>query len=360
MSLGTQVAPLSSGVVYNRDEFAGTPHQQVSFFEDPETGLKAIIALHSTALGPALGGTRFYPYTDEYSAVTDVLRLSRGMTYKAAVAGLPLGGGKAVIIGDPRSVKSDALLESYGRFVDGFGGRYITAGDVGTTADDMDVVGRTTQHVVARNTAAGGSGDSAPLTALGVFCAIRGASAHVWGAESLSGKVVGVEGAGKVGHHLIQLLLADGARVIASDIATDAVERLRETHPAVEIVNEVKSTTLDVYAPCALGGTVTESSARSLGATIVCGAANNQLATPAAGSVLRDRGIVWVPDFVANAGGLIQVAGELAGDDESAVRASVEDIYATVRSLLETSEVLDMSTNDAALALAVDRLGRAQ
>ncbi|RZL83017.1 MAG: Glu/Leu/Phe/Val dehydrogenase [Rhodococcus sp. (in: high G+C Gram-positive bacteria)] len=360
LSSATTQYELPAGVVFSRDEFADAPHQQVAFFQDQETGLRAIIAVHSTNLGPALGGTRFYPYLDEYAAVTDVLRLSRGMTYKAAVAGLPLGGGKAVIIGDPHTVKSEALLEAYGRVVEGFEGRYITAGDVGTTADDMDVVGRETKHVVARNAASGGSGDSAPLTALGVFHAILAAAEHVWGSGDLAGRTVGVEGVGKVGRQLIGLLLDAGAQVVASDISPAALDQVRDRFPSVNAVTDVLAQALDVYAPCAMGATITEASVGDLSASIVCGAANNQLATPGAETILHGRGITWVPDYVANAGGLIQVAGELAGATPDTVHGDVENIATTVRTVLESAHARGITTGTAAFEIAAARVGAAR
>ncbi|MDV8020093.1 Glu/Leu/Phe/Val family dehydrogenase [Rhodococcus sp. IEGM 1330] len=354
----TDTAPASG--VFDRSDFAdAAPHEQVVFCQDPATGLKAIIGIHSTTLGPALGGTRFFPYGNEQAALTDALRLSRGMTYKAAVAGLQLGGGKAVLIGDPARVKTPALLEAYGRFVDTLGGRYITAGDVGTTSDDMDVIGRSTKHVVARTPAAGGSGDSAPLTARGVFHSILAAAESVWGSKELSGRRVGVEGTGKVGYNLIALLAEAGATITASDVNPAAVRRVSADFPGVTVAETVIDKDIDIYAPCAMGATLTDTTARILDAAVVCGAANNQLAQPGVEELLRDRGIVWVPDFVANSGGLIQVAGEIENKPRHAVVKQVEQVGATVTRILAHQHDRGLLAGQAADAIVRERLGAA-
>ncbi|MFF0282529.1 Glu/Leu/Phe/Val dehydrogenase [Rhodococcus aetherivorans] len=335
------------------------PHEQVVFCQDAATGLRAIVAIHSTALGPALGGTRFYPYADEVRALEDVLRLSWGMTYKAAVAGVNLGGGKAVILGDPATDKSEALLAAYGRFVESLGGRYITAADVGTHAGDLDVIGRQTSHAVGRTPAAGGSGDSSPLTALGVFQAMRAGAEHVWGTTTLAGRTVGVEGLGKVGYELVGLLTADGADVVVSDVNPVALARVAAEFPAARVADGVVAAPLDVYAPCALGGTLTPSTAGVLGARLVCGAANNQLARPEVEDILRDRGITWVPDYVANAGGLIQVAGEVDGSDPTVVRSRVDAIFDRTAEIFEMSRTLDIGPGAAANRVAERRIDAA-
>lgn len=318
--------------------------------------MKAIIAIHSTKLGPALGGTRFFPYLDEQAALTDVLRLSRGMTYKAAAAGLHLGGGKAVLIGDPVRDKSPAALEAYGRFVETLNGRYITAGDVGTTSDDMDIIGRATEHVVARTPAAGGSGDSAPLTALGVFHSIVSAAETVWGSTDLSGRRVGVEGAGKVGSNLIALLLQAGAAVTVSDVNPAATARVKSDYPAVSTAGTVIDKDIEIYAPCAMGATLTDSTARLLDAAVVCGAANNQLANPTVERTLWDRGVVWVPDFVSNSGGLIQVAGEIERRPRNEVTEQVRRIGATVTKILQRQQDQGILAGRAADAIVRERL----
>ena len=299
--------------VFDRtDHLKDAGHEQVVFCQDRESGLKAIIAVYSTALGPALGGTRFYPYATEADALEDVLKLSRAMAYKASCAGLDLGGGKAVIIGDPSTDKSEALLRAYGRFVESLAGRYYTACDVGTYVQDMDVVARESRYVTGRSPENGGAGDSAVLTAFGVYQAMRAAAEHTWGTPSLDGRRVGVEGVGKVGSHLVGHLLEDGASVVVSDVNAGAVERLRTTHPQVEAVDVAALPTLpmDVYAPCALGGSLSDELVPQLQAAVVCGAANNQLEHPGIESTLASRGILYTPDYLANAGGLVQVADE--------------------------------------------------
>lgn len=362
MSTSTVIRPVedtTSGVFGRSRRLSDRPHEQVVFCEDAATGLRAIIAIHSTALGPALGGTRFYPYADERQALDDVLRLSRGMTYKAAVSGVHLGGGKAVIIGDPAVDKTDALLAAYGRFVDSLGGRYITAADVGTHAADLDVVGRHTGHAVGRTVASGGSGDSSPLTALGVFQAMRAAAENIWGTPHLEGRVVGVEGLGKVGYALVGLLAADGARVVVSDVDPAAVGRVASDFPDVRVAGNVAETSLDVYAPCALGGTLSPATARSLDARLVCGAANNQLTVPEVETTLGERGITWVPDYVANAGGLIQVAGEVDGFDPAVVRSDVESIFERTAEIFEMARILGTGLGAAADRIAEQRIDAA-
>ncbi|WP_418345027.1 Glu/Leu/Phe/Val family dehydrogenase [Rhodococcus pyridinivorans] len=348
----------SDGVFGRSARLTDRPHEQVVFHHDAATGLRAIVAIHSTALGPALGGTRFYPYADEMSALEDVLRLSWGMTYKAAVSGVNLGGGKAVIIGDPKMDKNDELLAAYGRFVDSLGGRYITAADVGTRAEDLDVVGRHTAHAVGRTVAAGGSGDSSPLTALGVFQAMRAGARTVWGETTLAGRTVGVEGLGKVGYELVKLLVADGAEVIVSDVNPAAVARVVDEFPA-QVTDNVVASSADVYAPCALGGTLTSITAAHLDARLVCGAANNQLAQPEVEGLLGKRGIVWVPDYVANAGGLIQVAGEVDGSAADVVRTRVESIFERTAEIFDVSSTLGVTPGAAANRIAERRIDTA-
>ena len=300
------------GVFDRTDELAGAGHEQVVFCQDPASGLRAIIAIWSTALGPALGGTRFHPYASEDEALTDVLKLSRAMAYKAAVAGLDLGGGKAVIIGDPATDKSEPLLRAFGRMVQSLGGRYWTACDVGTYVQDMDVIARESAYVTGRSPEQGGAGDSAVLTAYGVFQAMRAAAAHAWGSPTLAGRRVGVEGVGKVGHHLVEHLVDDGATVVVSDVRAEAVERVRASFPSVEAadVDVLPTLDLDVYAPCALGASLTDEVVDALKAAVVCGAANNQLAHRGVEAALDARGVLYVPDYLANGGGLIQVGDE--------------------------------------------------
>jgi valine dehydrogenase (NAD+) len=309
-------------------------HEQVVFCSDEASGLRAIIAIHSTALGPALGGTRFYPYGDEAAALTDVLHLSRGMSYKAALAGLDLGGGKAVIIGDPATVKTEALLRAYGRFVESLGGRYITACDVGTFSEDMDVIARECSHVTGRTVEHGGAGDSSVLTAYGVFQGMRAAAEVTWGEPTLAGRTVGVAGVGKVGHHLVEHLLEDGATVVVTDVSDAAVRRVLDAHPEVRAVattEELVTEPIDVYAPCALGDALTDDVVAVLRARVVCGAANNQLAHDGVEKLLADAGILYAPDYCVNAGGLIQVADEMDGFDFERAKKRAAGIFDTTR-----------------------------
>jgi valine dehydrogenase (NAD+) len=310
---------------------AGSSHEQVVFCNDPASGLRAIIAIYSTALGPALGGTRFYPYASEADALTDVLNLSRAMAYKAACAGLDLGGGKAVIIGDPATDKSEALLRAYGRFVQAVGGRYYTACDVGTYVEDMDVVARECSFVTGRSPAYGGAGDSSILTAYGVVQGMRAAAQVAWGSPTLRDRRVGISGVGKVGHHLVEHLLAEGASVVIADVARDAVDRVRVVHPEVDAVDPdaLLAEPMDLYAPCALGSALSDESVPALSARIVCGAANNQLAHPGIEKLLEERGVLYAPDYVVNSGGLIQVADEIEGYSEPRARAKATAIYDT-------------------------------
>ncbi|TDD92094.1 Leu/Phe/Val dehydrogenase [Actinomadura rubrisoli] len=311
-------------------------HEQVVFCQDEASGLRAIIAIYSTALGPALGGTRFYPYGSEEEALTDVLNLSRGMAYKNALAGLDLGGGKAVIIGDPAIDKSEALLRAYGRFVQTLNGRYYTACDVGTYSEDMDLVARESRFVTGRTVEHGGAGDSSILTAFGVFQGMRAAAETVWGAPTLRGRRVGVEGVGKVGHRLVEHLREDGADVVICDVDEAAVERVRTLHPEVEVVADQHAmvrTKLDVYAPCALGGSLDDDTVPVLSARIVCGAANNQLAHTGIEKSLADRDVLYAPDYVVNSGGVIQVADEIDGFDFERAKARATGIFETTRKI---------------------------
>jgi valine dehydrogenase (NAD+) len=334
-------------------------HEQVVFCHDAPTGLRAIIAIYSTALGPALGGTRFYPYPDEEAAIADVLNLSRAMAYKNALAGLDLGGGKAVIIGDPNQLKSEALLRAYGRFVQSLNGRYITACDIGTYSQDMDIVARECRHVTGRTEPHGGAGDSSVLTALGVFQGMRAAAEHAWGKPTLAGRVVAIEGVGKVGSHLIDHLLSDGAQVVIYDVSAAAVQRVLERSPEVKVAAsraDLISGDIDVYAPCALGGAVDEATIASLRARIICGGANNQLAYPGAGQLLDDRGIVYAPDYLVNAGGVIQVADELDGFSFERARARAERIYDTTKRILALAAQEGVPSAQAADRLAERRM----
>ncbi|MGN6722673.1 MAG: Glu/Leu/Phe/Val dehydrogenase dimerization domain-containing protein [Marmoricola sp.] len=342
------------GAVFDRDdELKDAGHEQVVFCHDRATGLQAIIAIHDTTLGPALGGTRIYPYPSEAAALTDVLRLSQGMTSKSAAAGMALGGGKAVIIGDPHTIKSRDLLLAYGRFVDTLGGRYITAADIGSTADDLDVIAEATSYVVGKNK--GGTGDSGYSTAYGVFCAMRAAAEHRYGPEGLAGRTVGVEGLGKVGSRLVGLLADAGvANILASDPDPTAFARVTDVQPVDAVIGE----DVDIYAPCAMGASLTSDSVRELRATIVCGGANNQLATTEIADEIQKLGILWVPDYVANAGGVVQVGGEYYGMPADEVRTKVAHIYDTTTEILTKAEELGITTAAAADSVVAARIGR--
>ncbi|MFG2165128.1 Glu/Leu/Phe/Val family dehydrogenase [Micromonospora chersina] len=329
------------GVFASTDDPGSTGHEQVVFCQDKQSGLKAIIGIYSTALGPALGGTRFYPYASEEDALADVLDLSRGMAYKNALAGLDLGGGKAVIWGDPEQIKSEALLRAYGRFVESLAGRYYTACDVGTYVADMDVIARETSYVTGRSVEHGGAGDSSVLTAWGVFQGMRAAAEHVWGTPTLAGKRVGVAGLGKVGKYLTGHLLEDGAEVVATDVNPKALEWVRATHPQVTLVDDTAAlvaSDIDVYAPCALGGALNDDTVPVLRAKVVAGAANNQLAHAGIEKVLADRGILYAPDYVVNAGGVIQVADEIEGFNFERAKLRATRIFDTTREILRLAD----------------------
>ncbi|MFE6161105.1 Leu/Phe/Val dehydrogenase [Streptomyces sp. NPDC056486] len=339
-------------------------HEQVVLCQDRASGLKAVIAIHSTALGPALGGTRFYPYASEEAAVADALNLARGMSYKNAMAGLDHGGGKAVIIGDPEKIKSDELLLAYGRFVASLGGRYVTACDVGTYVADMDVVARECRWTTGRSPENGGAGDSSVLTAFGVFQGMRASADHLWGDPSLRGRKVGVAGVGKVGHHLVEHLLADGAEVVITDVREESVRRVTHKHPSVTAVADTEALIrvegLDVYAPCALGGALSDDSVPVLTAKVVCGAANNQLAHPGVEKDLADRGILYAPDYVVNAGGVIQVADELHGFDFDRCKAKASKIFDTTLAIFARAKVDGIPPAAAADRIAEQRMAEAR
>ncbi len=333
-------------------------HEQVVFCHDPHSNLKAIIAIHNTTLGPALGGTRMWNYNSDDDAVVDALRLSRGMTYKAAISGLNLGGGKAVIIGDP-SLKSEALWRRYGKFVNSLNGKYITAEDVNTSASDMEYIHQETKHVTGIPEYMGGSGDPSPFTAYGVFVGMKACAHKRWGNDSLSGKKVLVQGVGHVGHYLVGHLIEAGAKVFISDINKD---RIKETTNKfnVEFIEpaEMLNVDMDIYAPCALGATINTESIRTLTCSIIAGAANNQLADEKIhGRQLIEKGIIYAPDFLINAGGLVNVAAEASGSyNREKVTNDVEKIYNRILAIFSLSEKEDITTQEAAIQIAQKRI----
>jgi valine dehydrogenase (NAD+) len=331
-----------------------TGHEQVVYCQDKATGLRAIIAIYSTALGPALGGTRFFPYATEEEALHDVLELSRGMAYKNALAGLDLGGGKAVIWGDPEEIKSEPLLRAYGRFVQSLGGRYYTACDVGTYVPDMDMVARETRFVTGRSVEHGGAGDSSVLTAWGVFQGMRAAAEHRWGTPSLTGRRVGIAGLGKVGKHLTAHLIEDGAAVVATDVDERALDWARRAFPQVDLVPDADAlirSDIDVYAPCALGGALDDETVPVLRAQVIAGAANNQLAHPGIEKTLAERGVLYAPDYVVNAGGVIQVADEIEGFSFERAKLRATGIYETTKRILAQADAEGVPP-----AVAADRM----
>lgn len=331
-------------------------HEQVSFFQDKESGLKAIVGIHSTVLGPALGGCRMWNYSSESDALRDVLRLSRGMTYKAAVAGLRLGGGKAVIIGDSRKDKSEALVAAFARCVEMLGGRYITAEDVGMSVADIDTM-RNYTHFAVGGSNVGGSGDPSLMTAYGVFQGLKAAVRHAGLGEDLNGLTVAVQGVGNVGHHLCSHLSAAGVRLIVTDIHQDQVDRVVDNFGA-EVVKpeEIYDVECDVFAPCALGAVLNARTIATLKCKVVAGAANNQLETDNDGYELMRRGIVYAPDYAINAGGLINVAAELDGYNKELVFSKVSQIHGTIANILELSSEEKVPPHVAADKMAEQRL----
>jgi leucine dehydrogenase len=335
----------------------GSEYEEVVFFHDPPTGLRAIVAIHSTLLGPALGGTRFYPFASEEEALRDVLRLARSMTYKAAVTGLDLGGGKAVIIGDPRRLNSEELMRAYGRFIDSLGGRYITAEDVGTSREDMDIIRRETPWVTGVSKILGGSGDPSPVTAYGVFNGIRAAAQAALDGAAFPELHVAVQGVGKVGYHLAKYLVEAGARVTVSDVDVDAVGRaVGDLGVATAEPDKVHAVECDIFAPCALGGVVRDDTLPELKCRVVAGAANNQLERPEHGDALHEMDILYAPDFVINAGGLVNVADELLGYDRDRAMKRVEGIYRTLREVFGRSKTEGVPPSRAADRLAEERM----
>jgi len=336
------------------DTLAEMGHEEIVMCSDPSVGYKGILAVHSTKLGPALGGTRFWQYATDEDAITDALRLSRGMTYKNAVAGLHLGGGKSIIIGDNKTKDREKIFRAHGRFVETLGGRYITAEDVGTSTKDMSYVQMETKHVAGL---AGKSGDPSPVTAHGVFRAVQASANRKWGSDSLKGKTVAVQGCGSVGSYLAKELHEAGAKLIVSDIDAAKTARVENATGAKVVQGDaIFSADADIFSPCALGGIINDKTIPKLKVQVVAGGANNQLLEERHGDELQRRGILYAPDYVANAGGVINVYGEVVGWDAQRALDKADDIYDTILKVFDIAEAKKIPTYEAADRLAELRL----
>ncbi|WP_130734197.1 Glu/Leu/Phe/Val dehydrogenase dimerization domain-containing protein [Flavobacterium sp. J27] len=342
--------------VFGQVSFDG--HEQVVFCHDKDTGLKAIIGIHNTVLGPALGGTRMWNYSNEWEALNDVLRLSRGMTFKNSISGLNLGGGKAVIIGDAKTQKTPELMRRFGQFVDSLSGKYITAEDVGMETKDMDTVREVTKYVSGISESKGGSGNPSPITAYGVFMGIKAATKYQFGSDNLEGKKVLVQGIGHVGEVLVDYLTKSGAIVTISDINEDRLHEVGAKYGAkIFTGDDLYSSDVDIYAPCALGATINDDTIVKLNAKIIAGAANNQLANEVVhGQILKEKGILYAPDFLINAGGVINVYSELANLTKAQVMEKTENIYNTALEIFDFSTKNNITTHQAALSIAQQRI----
>ena len=340
------------------EKVTDSEHEKVLVARESAKGYRGIIAIHSTVLGPAVGGTRFWNYASEEEALMDALRLSRGMTYKNALAGLPLGGGKSVIIGNSKAANREALLRVHGRFVEALGGRYITAEDVGTSVSDMEIVREVTSHVAGLLDR---SGDPSPVTARGVFRALQAAVKYLWKRDDLSGVAVAIQGCGNVGYQLAKSLYAAGARLIVTDVDTEKVSRIVEEFNALAVhPEEIYAVRADIFAPCALGGVINDQTLPQLRVRIITGAANNQLLEERHGEALTERGILYAPDYAANAGGVINGCRELLDWEPERAARKVDEIYDTVLMIFETAKAEGISTNKAADRIAENRLRTAR
>lgn len=333
-------------------------HEQIVFCNDKDTGLKAIIGIHNTVLGPALGGTRMWKYSNEWEALNDVLRLSRGMTFKSAISGLNLGGGKAVIIGDSKIDKTPEMIIKFGEYVNSLSGKYITAEDVGTTTPDMDMIRDVTPYVTGISEERGGSGNPSPVTAYGVYMGMKAAAKYQFGTENLSGKKVLVQGIGHVGETLVGHLTKEGALVQITDINESRVQEVAKKYGATIFTgSDLYSADVDIYAPCALGATVNDETIGKLKAKVIAGAANNQLANEQVhGKILKDKGILYAPDFLINAGGIINVYAEIVGYDKAEAMRRTENIYNTTLEIFSFAEKNGLTTHQAALSIAQNRI----
>ena len=336
---------------------SGQGYEQLVMFTDPGSGLKAIIAIHDTTLGPACGGTRIWPYESEKEAVRDALRLARAMTYKAAVADLPLGGGKAVIIADSHTQKTEALMRAFGRFIETLGGRYLATTDVGSTGRDMEYIHQETSYVVGMPTTAGGSGDTSVMTGLGVYMGIKACAKEVWGSESLRGKKIAMQGFGKVAFNTAHHLLKEDAHITVTDVYDDALDRARDMGLQVVPPEKIYDVDCDIFSPCALGGIINGDTIPRLTARVVAGGANNQLLTDADGDELQRRGILYAPDYVINAGGIINLSAEIGMPyNPDRAREKTERIYDTMARIIQISKSEEIATAQVADRMAEHRL----
>ncbi|USK32480.1 branched-chain amino acid dehydrogenase [Bacillus sp. F19] len=334
-------------------------YEQLVFCQDKQSGLKAIIAIHDTTLGPALGGTRMWTYASEADAIEDALRLAKGMTYKNAAAGLNLGGGKTVIIGDPRKDKNEEMFRAFGRYIQGLNGRYITAEDVGTTVEDMDLIHEETDFVTGISPAFGSSGNPSPVTAFGVYRGMKAAAKAAFGTDSLEGKTVAVQGVGNVAFNLCRHLHEEGAQLIVTDINKEAVQRAVEAFGAKAVnPDEIYGVDCDIYAPCALGAIINDDTIPQIKAKVIAGAANNQLKETRHGDTIHEMGIAYAPDYVINAGGVINVADELLGYNSERAMKKVEGIYQNIERVFEIAKRDGIPTYAAADRLAEERIER--
>lgn len=340
------------------DKLVGHDYEQIVMVQDKATGLKGIIAIHNTVLGPGLGGTRMYDYANEQDAIVDVLRLSRGMSYKASISGLNLGGAKAVLIGDPNKLKSEAYFRKFGRFIENLNGKYITAEDVGTTTKDMEYIAEETENVVGLPEIMGGGGDPSPVTAYGVYLGMKASAKQAYGNDSLEGKTILVEGVGKVGSHLVDLIAKEKANILVADVYEPALKNAVSEYGAQIVpLENVFDAQMDIYAPCALGATVNAESISKMTCKIVAGAANNQLAKEDQDSeLIKDKGILYAPDFLINAGGLINVYTELHGYNRDIAMSTTDNIYNQTLEIFKTAADKNITTLDAAKVIAENRI----
>jgi len=339
------------------EQMGAEGHEQLVVVSDAGSGLKAIIAIHDTTLGPACGGTRIWPYKSEQEAIRDALRLSRAMTYKAAAADLPLGGGKGVIIADSHTEKTEALVRAYGRFVDTLGGRYLTTTDVGSTGRDMEYIKQETDYVVGLPTTAGGSGDTSIMTGLGIYMGMRACAKEAWGNESLTGKTVAIQGFGKVATHTAHHLMKEDAKLVVTDVYDGALDRARDLGLTVVKPDDIYGVDCDIFAPCALGGVINPDTIPQLRCKVVAGGANNQLLSDADGEALHRLGIVYGPDYILNSGGIINIEAEIGGEyNPDRAREKTERIYEIMEKVIAISKRKEIPTAKAADRLAEDRL----